>query len=103
VEAGQRPADAQDAAGADAAPVLQLAPATQSEASERTIREQLGVAAKNLNHVDYVALSADAKAQYDTAKRFMVLANEAMKDRNFVFARTLADKAAVIAGVLSNR
>ena len=60
-------------------------------------------AAKDLSHVDYVALSADAKAQYDTAKRFMVLADQAIKDRNFVFARTLADKAAVIAGVLSNR
>jgi len=46
------------------------------------------------------ALSPDAKAQYDTAKRFMVLADQAIKDRNFVFARTLADKAAVIAGVL---
>ena len=55
----------------------------------------------DLNHVDYVALSADAKAQYDTAKRFIVLADQAIKDRNFVFARTLADKAAVIAGVLS--
>jgi hypothetical protein len=30
----------------------------------------------------------------------MVLADQAIKDRNFVFARTLADKAAVIAGVL---
>jgi hypothetical protein len=60
-------------------------------------------AARDLNRVDYGALSADAKAQYDTAKRFMVLADQAIKARNFVFARTLADKAGVIAGVLSNR
>ena len=53
--------------------------------------------------MDYVALSADAKVQYDTAKRFMVLSDQAIKDRNFVFARTLADKAAVIAAVLSSR
>ena len=58
---------------------------------------------RDLSHVDYGALSADAKAQYDTAKRFMVLAEQAIKDRNFVFARTLADKAAVIAAVLSSR
>ncbi len=98
---GQRPAEG--AAGSEPAPVLHLAPTAESAANERTIRDQLVRAAKDLSHVDYVALSADAKAQYDTAKRFMVLADEAIKDRNFVFARTLADKAAVIAGVLSNR
>jgi hypothetical protein len=91
------------AAPLEPAPVLQLAPATESNASEQTIREQLVRATRDLSHVDYVALSADAKSQYDTAKRFMVLADQAIKDRNFVFARTLAEKAAVIAGVLSNR
>jgi hypothetical protein len=98
---GQRPAE--EAPGSDPAPVLQLAPTTESAATEGTIRQQLIRAASDLNHVDYVALSADAKAQYDTAKRFIVLADQAIKDRNFVFARTLADKAAVIAGVLSRR
>jgi hypothetical protein len=83
--------------------VLQLAPTTESAATEGTIRQQLTRAARDLNRVDYVGLSADAKAQYDTAKRFMVLADQAIRDHNFVFARTLADKAAVIAGVLSNR
>jgi hypothetical protein len=84
-------------------PVLQLAPAGEEHASEGTIRDQLTRATRDLSRVDYVALSADAKVQYDTAKRFMVLADQAIKDRNFVFARTLADKAAVIAGVLSSR
>jgi hypothetical protein len=98
---GHRPPD--DANAAEPAPVLQLAPTTESAATEGTIRQQLTRAARDLSRVDYVALSADAKAQYDTAKRFMVLADEAIKHRNFVFARTLADKAAVIAGVLSNR
>ena len=98
---GQRPVE--DTPASEPAPVLQLAPATESAATEGTIRQQLTRAARDLKRVDYVGLSADAKAQYDTAKRFMVLADEAIKDRNFVFARTLADKAAVIAGVLSNR
>jgi hypothetical protein len=97
----QRPVE--DPRDSQPAPALQLAPTTESAATEGTIREQLTRAARDLKHVDYLALSADAKAQYDTAKRFMVLADEAIKDRNFVFARTLADKAAVIAGVLSNR
>jgi hypothetical protein len=98
---GQRPAG--EAGGAEPAPVLQLAPTTESAVTEETIRQQLTRAARDLGHVDYGALSADAKAQYDTAKRFIVLADQAIKDRNIVFARTLADKAAVIAGVLSNR
>ena len=88
-------AQQKERAGSEPAPVLHLAPTAESAANERTIRHQLMRAAKDLSHVDYVALSADAKAQYDTAKRFMVLADEAIKDRNFVFARTLADKAAV--------
>jgi hypothetical protein len=98
---GQRPID--DTPTSEPAPVLQLAPNNQFAATEGTIRQQLTRAAKDLNRVDYVGLSSDAKAQYDTAKRFMVLADQAIRDHNFVFARTLADKAAVIAGVLSNR
>jgi hypothetical protein len=97
------PRPAEDPRDSQPAPVLQLAPATETAATEGTIREQLTRAARDLKQVDYVALSADAKAQYDTAKRFMVLADDAIRNRNFVFARTLADKAAVIAGVLSNR
>jgi hypothetical protein len=98
---GQRPEE--EAGEATPAPVLQLAPTRESDVTEETIRQQLTHAARDLNRVDYGALSADAKAQYDTAKRFMVLADQAIKARNFVFARTLADKAGVIAGVLSNR
>jgi hypothetical protein len=81
------------------APILQLAPA-ESDANEEAIQQVLSRATRDLGRVDYRALSPDAKAQYDTAKRFMVLADQAIKDRNFVFARTLADKAAAIAGVL---
>jgi hypothetical protein len=82
------------------APILQLAPSTESDATEQAIQQVLIRATRDLGRVDYRALSPDAKAQYDTAKRFIVLADQAIKDRNFVFARTLADKAAVIAGVL---
>jgi hypothetical protein len=97
----QRPPE--DASPQEPARVLQLETASESDAAEQTIRQQLLQASRDLQHVDYIALSADAKAQYDTAKRFAVLAERAIKDRNFVFARTLADKAAVIAAVLSSR
>jgi hypothetical protein len=87
----------------DQAPILQLAPSAESDATEEAIQQVLTRATRDLGRVDYRLLSPDAKVQYDTAKRFMVLADQAIKDRNFVFARTLADKAAVIAGVLVSR
>ena len=98
---GQRPAE--EAPVSDPAPVLQLAPTTESAASEGTIRQQLIRAATDLNHVDYVALSADAKAQYDTAKRFITLGDQALKEQNLIFAATLADKAGAIATLLLRR
>ena len=90
----------EETAAPEQAPILQLAPSAESDATEHAIQQVLTRATRDLGRVDYRALSPDAKAQYDTAKRFMVLADQAIKDRNFVFARTLADKAAVIAGVL---
>jgi hypothetical protein len=53
--------------------------------------------------VDYGKLNADARAQYDQAKRFMEQAQQALRDRNFVFAATLADKAATLAAELVSR
>jgi hypothetical protein len=53
--------------------------------------------------VDYGRLNADARAQYDQSKRFMEQAQQALRDRNFVFAATLADKAATLAAGLSGR
>ena len=57
----------------------------------------------DLGQVDRRTLSVDAQAQFDTAKRFIVLANQAIRDKNLVFAQTLADKAAVIAALLRQR
>jgi hypothetical protein len=45
----------------------------------------------------------DARAQYDQSKRFTQQAEQALKDRNFVFAATLADKAAALAVELVGR
>lgn len=60
-------------------------------------------AARDLSRIDYRVLSADAKAQYDVAKRFSEQAEEALKAKNFVFAGQLADKAAALAALLLKR
>jgi hypothetical protein len=72
-------------------------------AAERKVREVLSRASRDLGRVNYGALNTDARAQYDTAKRFVEQADEAVKARNFVFATYLADKAETIARALLNR
>jgi hypothetical protein len=82
---------------------LQTAPATVETEQERAIRATLTRATSVLNRVDYRALSADARTQYDTAKRFIQQAEGAMRTKNFLFAKSLADKAAVLAAQLGGR
>jgi len=50
-----------------------------------------------------IVYSNDLKAQYDTAKRFITLGEQALREQNVVFAATLADKAAAIATLLLRR
>ena len=49
---------------------------------------------------DYRKLSNEGRSQYDQAKRFADQAEQAIKERNFVFATTLAEKAATLAAQL---
>jgi hypothetical protein len=73
---------------------------TASAAVERNVRDLLARAARDLGRVDYTRLSADGKTQYDQSKRFTAQAQDALRERNFVFAETLADKAATLAAEL---
>ena len=82
---------------------LQTAPATAEGEVERTIRASLLRATADLNRVDYRALNADARTQYDTAKRFVRQADDAMHGKNLVLAKQLADKAAALALQLAGR
>ena len=82
---------------------LQTTPATAEGEVERAIRASLQRANADLNRIDYRVLNADAKTQYDTAKRFIRQADEAMKPKNLVFAKTVADKAVVLAAQLGGR
>ena len=88
---------------AKAPATLQTTPATAENEVERGIRSSLQRATSDLNRVDYRALNADAKNQYDTAKRFVRQADAAIRTKNLVFAKNLAEKAATIAAQLAGR
>jgi hypothetical protein len=108
-----RPPNRTDTARPDPAPVqaparpatpppsLTLKPAAGNEAkTEASIRDLLGRASRDLGRSNYNGLDPDGRAQYDTARRFLQQAEEALKSRNYVFAGKLADKAATMAAVL---
>ena len=78
---------------------LTTSPAS-SAATERNVRDLLARAARDLGRVNYTRLSADGRAQYDQSKRFSEQAQDALRERNFPFAETLADKAATLAAEL---
>jgi len=82
---------------------LQTTPAAAQGEMERAIRATMKRATEDLARVDYRALNADARTQYDTAKRFVQQADDAIRAKNLVLAKNLADKAAVIAASQAGR
>ena len=82
---------------------LRAAPSPTNATTERTVRDTLARATRDINRVDYGRLSADGRAQYEQSKRFSQQAEQALKERNVLFAATLADKAAQIAAELLGR
>jgi len=81
-------------------PQLRTPQTASNPQMERKVRDTLGRAGRLLNAVDYNALRPETKVQYDTAKRFMAQAEEALKEKNYVFAIYLADKSETIAKAL---
>lgn len=82
-------------------PSLTLTPTPGSEAQTVTaIRDLLQRASRDLARVNIASLNSDGRSQYDTARRFIQQAEDALKTRNIVFAGKLADKAATMAAVL---
>ena len=98
------PDEPQGPAAAPPAPAPQPALALQSTGTgaraDQSVRTLLARAARDLARVNYQALDTDGRAQYDTARRFMQQAEDALKGRNVIFAGKLADKAATMAAVL---
>lgn len=88
------------AAPAPAPPALALQTPGAAARADQSVRTLLAQAARDLSRVDYQALDGDGRAQYDTARRFMQQADDALKARNVMFAGKLADKAATMAAVL---
>ena len=83
-----------------AQPALALQSTGAGARADQSVRTLLAQAARDLGRVDYRALDTDGRAQYDTARRFMQQADDALKGRNVMFAGKLADKAATMAAVL---
>jgi hypothetical protein len=96
------PVEAQKPAPPPTAVLQQQLPAAPSE-MERQVRDQLTQATGDLWKVDYARLNADARAQYDTAKQFIAQAEQALKEKNLVFAAKVAEKAAGLAASLVGR
>jgi hypothetical protein len=82
---------------------LQTGPTGSEGELERVIRTTIARAAGDLKRVDYRGLNPDARIQYDTAKRFVQQAEDAVRLKNLGFARNLADKAAALASQLAGR
>jgi outer membrane biosynthesis protein TonB len=85
------------------APVVRPVPTQVDAAAERKVRDDMRKAATDLQRVDYQKLSANGKLQYEAAKRFLEQAEQELKDRNYAFAKTVADKAVLIATELQSR
>jgi hypothetical protein len=104
----EAPADAgATAAPAPAAPAPTPPPALQTtanptEAEQRTLAS-LRNAKRDLDKIDARRLNTEARSQYDIARRFVQQAEEALKNRNPVFAEQLADKAATLAALLQKQ
>src|SRR5262249_8436239 len=79
---------------------LQTAPAQRGVEGQRRVRTMLTQATNDLNRINYQALNADGRTQYDTAKAFVRQAEDALRAKNLPFASNLADKAAAMAGQL---
>jgi hypothetical protein len=82
---------------------LQTVPAQQETELESRIRTTLSRATADLSRVDYGRLNPNARSQYDSAKRFVTQAEDALRARNLVYAGTLADKAGELAAQLAGR
>ena len=102
-EAEQRPQPAPPAATPAEGPRDLRPAAANNAATERAVRDVLVRANRDLSRIDYGKLSTDGRAQYEQSKRFSQQAEQALKERNLVFAATLADKAATLAAELLGR
>ncbi len=72
-------------------------------ATESNVRAMLARAARGRAGVNVSRLSAAGRSQYEQSERFTAQAQQALRDRNLIFAATLAEKAAALALELVGR
>jgi hypothetical protein len=84
-------------------PTLQTTPAGAEVEVVRGIRVTVDRASADMKRVNYAALTGDGRTQYQTARRFIAQAEDALTKRNLVLARSLADKALAVALQLAPR
>lgn len=105
-DAAPRPADkpadppkppATEPARTDETPRVRTPQTANDEKADGEVRAVLARAQSALDKVPYGPLSNAAKQQYQTAQRFIAQADRALRIRNYVFARNLADKAETLA------
>jgi hypothetical protein len=80
-------------------PVLLQTTSNPAEVEQRA-RELIAVANRDLAAINLSLLSANARAQYESARGFVRQAESALQVKNVVLARELADKAASLASQL---
>jgi hypothetical protein len=99
-----QPAPAATAAPAPVAETpreLRTAPSSREAApDERRIQGQIAAAERDLQRVDYRKLPSAGQVEYESSKRFLKEATDALRDGNFLRAQESADKAARIAAAL---
>ena len=82
-------------------PLLQTPQTADESTAERRTRDVLKRATDLLAGVKPETLGQQARQQHETARRFVEQAQQALNDRNYVLAASLADKAETLARGLS--
>jgi len=90
-----RPPERPAPPGQQTPPVLQTTPNTA--AIEDRTRDLIAAARRDLAKVERGKLHEKARSQFDTAERFVRLAEEALEARNYLYAQQLAESAAALA------
>jgi uncharacterized protein (DUF885 family) len=91
--------------GEDQPPVLSLAPpadSAQQQATKQRAQNAMDDATRKLATVDRSGLEGQKATDYDLASGFIKDAQDALRENDFAKAESLAEKAAVLAGLLAN-
>jgi hypothetical protein len=82
---------------------LQMPMSVSDTEAERNIQALLARANDSLGRVNTKSLNADALTQYQMVQGYVRSANEALHQKNLVYALKLADRAAVLAAQLAGK